>query len=111
MEEFPKLRWVFLEAGSEWMVPAVRIVERSDNRQIRKHFEEGRLFASCEPDENLPYLMNEFGEDWLVVASDLPHADDFHHDRPEEVFRQRGDLSESQLRKLLCDNAARLYGL
>ncbi|NIO09620.1 MAG: amidohydrolase family protein [Deltaproteobacteria bacterium] len=111
MEEFPKLRWVFLEAGSEWLVPAVRAITRSGKRDIRKHFDEGRLFASCEPDENLPYLANEFGSDWLVVASDLPHADDFHHDRPEEVFRERGDLSDSLLKKILCDNARRLYGL
>lgn len=111
IEDFPKLRWVFLEAGSEWIVPAVRSAERSGHRGVRKHFEEGRLFASCEPDEDLLYLTRQFGENWLVVASDLPHADDFHHDRPEEVFRGRGDLSERLLAKILRDNAARLYEL
>lgn len=111
LEGFPKLRWVFLEAGSEWMVPAVRGAERSGRRRVRQHFDEGRIFASCEPDEDLPYLAKQLGEDWLVIASDLPHADDFHHDRPEEVFRQRGDLSERLLEKLLRHNAARLYAL
>jgi uncharacterized protein len=111
LEDFPKLRWVFLEAGSEWMVPAVRSATRGGDSRVRKHFAEGRIFVSCEPDENLPYLTREFGEDWIVVASDLPHADDFHHDRPEEVFRQRKDLSENQLQKILCDNASRLYGI
>lgn len=109
LEQFPKLRWVFLETGSEWTVPAVRSAARSGHRHLRKYFEEGRVFASCEPDEDLPYLTKQFGEDWLVVASDLPHADDFHHDRPEEVFRRRGDLPERLLEKILRHNALRLY--
>lgn len=111
LEDFPKLRWVFLEAGSEWIVPAVRSMERSGHRHVRKHFDDGRIFASCEPDEDLPYLSKQLGEEWLVVGSDLPHADDFHHDRPEQVFRQRGDLPERLLEKILRLNAARLYAL
>ena len=108
-EDFPKVRWAFLEAGSEWMTAAARTATRGGGREIRKHFEAGRIFASCEPDEDLLYMTNQFGEDWLVVASDMPHADDFSHNRPEELFRQRGDLPESLLQKILWDNAARLY--
>lgn len=53
--------------------------------------------------------MSCLGEDCLVIASDMPHADDFHHDQPEEAWRERGDLSEALLTKLLRENAQRLY--
>jgi predicted TIM-barrel fold metal-dependent hydrolase len=108
IEEYPGLRWVFLEGGSEWLIPAIRALDRS-GFDCRKYFAEGRIFASCEPDEDLPYVASKLGEDCLVVASDMPHSDDFHHDRPEQTFRERGGLSESLLRKMLRENAARLY--
>jgi predicted TIM-barrel fold metal-dependent hydrolase len=110
IDGYPGLRWVFLEAGSEWLVPAMRALGRS-GFACEKYFAEGRVFVSCEPDEDLPYVVSKLGEECLVVASDMPHSDDFHHDRPEEIFRARGGLSESLLRKLLRENAARLYGI
>ena len=111
LEDFPRLRWVFLEVGSEWLVPALRSASRRGGRNLRAQFEEGRICASCEPDEDLPYLVARLGDNWLVVASDMPHTDDFHHDRPEQVFRERGDLSDAVLEKLLRTNASRLYAL
>ena len=110
-EDFPRLRWLFLEVGSEWLVAATRFNNRRCPRDCRAYIEDGRVFASCEPDEDLPYLRSQFGEDWLVVASDMPHSDDFHHDSPEEAFRERGDLSEDFLDKLFQRNAAGLYGI
>lgn len=109
MEEFPRLRCVFLEVGSEWMVPALSALGRGGKGHLRKPFDEGRIFASCEPDEDLRYLVNKLGDNWLVAASDIPHGDPARHEFVEEVFRKRGDLSESVLEKILCKNTARLY--
>jgi predicted TIM-barrel fold metal-dependent hydrolase len=110
IERHPDLRWVFLEGGSEWLIPAIRTLDRS-GFDCKKYFAAGRIFVSCEPDEDLPYVAGKLGEDCLVAASDMPHSDDFHHDRPEETFRERGGLSESLLGKVLRENAARLYGI
>ena len=110
IDRYPALRWAFLEGGSEWLIPAIRALDRS-GFECKKYFAEGRIFVSCEPDEDLPYVASKLGEECLVVASDMPHSDDFHHDRPEETFRERGGLSESLLRKMLRENAARLYGI
>lgn len=110
IEEYPGLSWAFLEGGSEWLISAIRTLDRS-GFDCRKYFAEGRIFVSCEPDEDLPYVASKLGEDCLVVASDMPHTDDFHHDRPEQTFRKRGGLSETLLRKMLRENAARLYGI
>ncbi|HTM08521.1 MAG TPA: amidohydrolase family protein [Verrucomicrobiae bacterium] len=107
IERYPQLRWVFLEGGSEWLIPAIRTLGRS-GIECRNYFAAGRIFVSCEPDEDLSYVAAKIGEDCLVAASDMPHSDDFHHERPEETFRKTG-LSEGLLQKILCGNAERLY--
>jgi predicted TIM-barrel fold metal-dependent hydrolase len=109
LDTFPKLRWVFLEAGATALLPIVEGLARVGMGRVQRHIEEGRIFAECEPDEDLPYLINRFGDDWLVAGSDMPHSDAFEHKRPEDEFRRRGNLTEPTLRKLLQDNARRLY--
>ncbi len=111
MDDFPRLRWVVLETGSEWIGPAMRAQSRRQNRDLLAYFRDGRVCVSAEPDEDIPAVIEALGEDCLVVASDMPHSDDFHHDCPEESWRERGDLSDAVLTKLLHHNAARLYGL
>jgi predicted TIM-barrel fold metal-dependent hydrolase len=111
LEDFPRLRWALLETGSEWVVPAIRAHSRRQGRDLSRYFQEGRMYVTCEPDEELGYVMNTLGEDCLVAASDMPHGDAFSHAQPAEEFAQRGDLSEQTLQKLLQDNARRLYGI
>ncbi len=65
----------------------------------------------CEADECLlPQAMKLIGEDQIVYASDYPHSDgSYPHSLAE--LRERGDVSETQKRKVLGDNARRLYKL
>jgi predicted TIM-barrel fold metal-dependent hydrolase len=111
LDDFPRLRWVVLETGSEWIPPLVKAQSHRHGRDLAKYFREAQIYVSAEPHEDIPLVMKTLGEDCLVVASDMPHADDFHHDCPEEAWRERGDLSEAVLEKLLRQNTARLYGL
>jgi predicted TIM-barrel fold metal-dependent hydrolase len=54
--------------------------------------------------------MDYVGEDRLIFASDYNHGDSkFPH--TVKAVTERKNLSQSQLRKLMCDNAARLYNL
>jgi predicted TIM-barrel fold metal-dependent hydrolase len=107
--QFPRLRWVFLEAGAAWAVPALTTLGRGTDGTCWRHVAEGRIFLSCEPDEDLPYVASRLGDDCLVVASDMPHGDPSRHDMVEAAFRERGDLAESFLDRVLCDNPRRLY--
>ena len=70
-----------------------------------------RVYYSFEPDEQtLNFVMDYVGEDRLVFASDYNHGDSkFPH--TVEAVTERKNLTEAQLRKLMCDNAARLYGI
>jgi predicted TIM-barrel fold metal-dependent hydrolase len=109
LEDFPRLRWAVLETGSEWILPAVWALSRRKGRDMSKYFREGRIYVTCEPDEDVPEVAQYLGEDCLMIASDMPHGDDFHHDRPEEAWRERGDLSDRMFDKLLRENALQLY--
>jgi predicted TIM-barrel fold metal-dependent hydrolase len=109
--DFPGLRWVFLEIGSEWLPGAFSRLSEPARATARRCLDDGRLFVSGEPDEDLAYLAGRFGDDFLVAASDYPHADDFRHDPIHESFVREGRLSERLVAKILGDNPRRLYAL
>jgi len=50
------------------------------------------------------------GENQIVYASDFPHWDNSYPQSLNEI-RDRGDLTGAHKRKILSDNARRLYGL
>jgi uncharacterized protein len=120
-ERFPDLRIAFLEAGCGW---APYWMERMDDeyakraaeapalkRKPSEYVRSGKIYFSCEADELLlPQAVKLIGENQIVYASDFPHWD---HSYPMSIgeIRDRGDLSEAQKRKILGDNARRLYGL
>jgi predicted TIM-barrel fold metal-dependent hydrolase len=120
-ERFPDLRIAFLEAGCGW---APYWMERMDDEYAKRASEapvlkkkpseyvrSGKIYFSCEADEwLLGPAVKLVGENQIVYASDFPHWD---HSFPQSIaeIRERGDLSEAQKRKILGDNARRLYGL
>jgi predicted TIM-barrel fold metal-dependent hydrolase len=56
----------------------------------------------------LPLSLDWIGEDQIVFASDYPHSDSSW---PESVriMRARPDISDTAKRKILSENALRLY--
>jgi predicted TIM-barrel fold metal-dependent hydrolase len=109
--ELPGLRWVFLEAGSEWLCSSVRALTRAGHATWSASLARGEVYVGAQPDEDLGYVTKRFGSDLLVLASDFPHMDAFRQDRFEDAVRRREDLDEGTKEKLLQANAARLYGL
>jgi predicted TIM-barrel fold metal-dependent hydrolase len=63
----------------------------------------------AEPDEHLPWVVERLGADCLVASSDMPHYDEAAHDNVVEEFDARGDLAPDVLKKLLRDNALKLF--
>jgi hypothetical protein len=70
-----------------------------------------QCYISCDPDETtMPQVVEALGEDKVIFASDYPHWDAVFPGAVKEVREQTG-LSKSAKRKILGENAARLYGL
>jgi predicted TIM-barrel fold metal-dependent hydrolase len=121
VEEFPRLRVGFLEAGCGWAAYWVeRLDEHFERRSLEmpkmtkepsEYFADGNLFLSSEPDERLtPVVMEQLGADCVFFASDYPHTDS-KFPYSVKCVRERDDLPPGALDKLLGANAARYYRL
>ena len=68
-----------------------------------------QLWATFQDDPIGPLIADYFGEDRYMWASDYPHTDStFPHSR-EVIERDFAQVSDSIKRKIVCDNAAKLY--
>ena len=136
LDRYPDLKVVFLEAGCEW-VPFMsdRVTTRIEASHSRpalaaqagdtpnigesaytakllpeEYVKRGQVYFGFEvEDEMLPYVVNKFGDECWMWASDIPHAD--RRLEAVDYLMARDDLSEETKRKLLVDNGARFYGL
>jgi len=106
LDEFPKLRVAFLEAGCEW---AVSIVSGLQRKAKVKELLGDRVFVGCLPREDLAYVTSKLGDEFLVTATDFPHGDPYREDQLVRGFESRGDLSQRTIQKILADNPKRLY--
>jgi predicted TIM-barrel fold metal-dependent hydrolase len=112
IDDFPALKWVFLEGGgSEWAVAAVSAIERAGKSDCRRYFDDGRIFIGCEPDENIEFVTGKLGQDCLLVSSDLPHFDEAAHDNIAEEFVECMDLAPALLDKLFHHNPVRAFDI
>ena len=108
LEDFPKLRVGFLEAGSEWTVRLVKGLRARSGAVIDRVLGE-RVFVSCALDDDIPYIVSRLGDDFLVTATDFPHGDAFRQDQLATGLKARGDLSDETMEKILSVNPQRLY--
>ena len=129
LDRYPNLKVAFLEFGAEWIF---YMVSRMDHylpldrgahpfglsmpnaaqlprSSIREYVKSGKIFIAAEADDSmLQQLFALIGEDQVLFSSDFPHGEGRENAALEILAR--GDLSESQKRKLLYDNTARFFG-
>jgi predicted TIM-barrel fold metal-dependent hydrolase len=115
LEKIPNLRLGFLEAGCGWLPYLIRQVRRDNARQRKakdpiEYFEAGRVFVTCEADEDINSIAQVIGENSFVLGSDYPHGDPSRQEDMVAEFRERKDLSPQMVEKMLSDNPRRLYG-
>jgi predicted TIM-barrel fold metal-dependent hydrolase len=115
-EQFPRLRFGFLEASAGWVPFLLHILKRlfkqkwpfSSDPDL---FREYRMFIACEADEDVNYIARYTGEDHLLIGSDYGHQDPSEERQLVAVMRGREDISGTLTDKILLDNPRRLYPL
>ncbi len=108
-EKIANLRFSFLEAGAAWILFMIKQVRRDNmRRKLAKdpidYFNTGGVFVSAEPDEDLTGIAALVGEDSFVLGSDYPHGDPSRQEDMVVEFRERKDLSQTMVEKILTDN-------
>ncbi|HZS83539.1 MAG TPA: amidohydrolase family protein [Stellaceae bacterium] len=120
LEKFPRLKAAVLESNASWLpLVLARSANFTDlfafqrgNRAIRdprEAFQE-RCFIGFESDETLVYRLWDLFEDIAIWSSDYPHHD------AEDAWDGLAHMAECGVpaavqRKLLGENARRLYGI
>ena len=121
LDRFPELRVAFLEAGVGWVPYWMdRFDEKYHKRNVEmtplkmlpsEYIKANRCFFTCEGEESaLPLMIERFGDDCILYASDYPHWDT---DWPNtaRLIIERKDISEKTKEKLLGLNALSFYRL
>ena len=120
--KFPELRVGFIEAGALWVPYVVselrsrveRMAWMQTFRFSEDLFRASRFFVACQTQEDIPYMLKCGLEDSLVIGSDYSHADNTAELNALNVMKKRGEkgeLSETAVRKMLRDNPGKLYGI
>ncbi len=119
-EKYPRFKIGFMEAGCSW-VPfwMDRMDEEWEKRgaveaplcrkRPSEYVQSGQLYFAAEADEkSLPEAVRRLGDEIIFYASDVPHWD---HGYPENLreMAARDDVSVETRRKILSENARRLY--
>ena len=134
LDRYPNVKVSFLETGCTWVDFATEVMDfvldnvrdrirldavRSEHRAIVErglpkmtpieYIKSGRIFIGFEVDDDLlPYMVDKYGTDCWVYASDIPHA----HRKPDSprYVLDRPDLTDAAKQRILWQGTARLYG-
>jgi predicted TIM-barrel fold metal-dependent hydrolase len=114
-EQFPKLRFGFIEASAQWVPWVMHEAKNRFKTMGRKLpdnlLKEYGMFVTCENSDDLPYIVREAGEDSLVIGTDYGHTDISSDVDAIRIFRQRSDLTPAVKEKIMSDNSRALYAL
>ena len=127
-DRFPKLRVVYLEAGSLWVhfilerlhhrfqhsgKNLANVVSRTapiQKAEPMEYIKNGNLYFSAEvEDALLPQVLDLVGDDQILFGSDMPHGDRERY--AEKMLRDRTDINETAKGKILESNPATFYRL
>ncbi len=112
------LRLVLGEAGIGWIPYVLWRMDAEWEDQFKdlslkmppSEYWKRQCWATYQTDPIGVKLLDDLGADRVMWGSDFPHPDGVWPDSREYVQREMGHLPAAVRRKVVCENAARLYG-
>ena len=119
LDRFPKLKVGFLEAGvgflPYWMerFDEKYLLRKSEMEPLKmlpsEYIKDHRCYFTCEGEESaLPLVIEQFGDECMMYASDYPHWDMEWPHSVSQVVRRK-DIADTTKQKILADNAKAFY--
>jgi predicted TIM-barrel fold metal-dependent hydrolase len=119
LDRFPGFKFVLGEAGVSWLP---YILDRMDEEYEDRYYQ---LNLSMKPSElwrrqgystyqhepSVGVMIPLIGEDNIMWGSDYPHPDGIWPDSQKWIAQDLAGVSPAVQRKVLCENAGKLYGL
>jgi uncharacterized protein len=115
-EQFPRLKFGFIEASAGWVPFLLHIVKRLFRERWKfssdvDMFREYRIYVACEADEDISYIARYTGDDHLLIGSDYGHQDPSEERQLVATMRRREDVPGQLTEKILCENPRNFYPL
>ena len=117
-ERYPRIKAVLGESGIGWIPYILWRMDAEWEDQFKdldltmppSEYWKRQCWATYQTDPVGVKLLDELGADKIMWGSDFPHPDGVWPDSKEYIERELGHLPAAVRRKIICDNAARLYG-
>ncbi|NIO09341.1 MAG: amidohydrolase family protein [Deltaproteobacteria bacterium] len=119
-QKYPRLRFGFVEASSQWVPYVLHDLVRRTAHRAGQHLQgkmtnqvlrENRMYVACQTDDDVPYILSYAGEDNLIMGTDYGHADTAAELEAIATFRKSCPVDRRIVDKILEHNPAALYGL
>ena len=119
LERYPGVRLVIGEAGIGWIPYVLEHMDLEWEDQFQdlelgmkpSEYWRRQCYATYQSDPIGVRLIDVLGEDNVMWGSDFPHPDGVWPDSQAFIAREMAGVEERVRRKVLWENAARLYGL
>ena len=117
LEHRPTMKMVIGEAGTGWIPYILDRMDAEWQDQFKdldlkmrpSEYWYRQCYATYQSDPVGVKLLDELGEDNIMWGSDFPHPDGVWPDSQEYIQKELGHLPEATKKKIVCDNAAKLY--
>ena len=119
LDRFPGFKFVLGEAGVGWLPYVLdRMDEEYDDRyyQLNLSMKPRELwrrqgYSTYQHEPSVAPMIPLIGEDNIMWGSDYPHPDGIWPDSQKWIAADLGGVSPAVQRKIVCENAGKLYGL
>jgi predicted TIM-barrel fold metal-dependent hydrolase len=118
LERYPRIRLVLGESGIGWIPYVLWRMDAEWEDQFKdlsltmrpSAYWKRQCWATYQTDPIGIKLLDELGAEKVMWGSDFPHPDGVWPDSQEYIERELGHLPAATRRRIVCENAARLYG-
>jgi predicted TIM-barrel fold metal-dependent hydrolase len=118
LERYPNLKLVIGESGIGWIPYVLDRMDLEWEDQFKdleltmrpSEYWRRQCKATYQSDRIGVALLDELGHDTIMWGSDFPHPDGVWPDSQEFIQKELGHLPPATRRKVVCENAGRLYG-
>jgi predicted TIM-barrel fold metal-dependent hydrolase len=118
LEKYPRMQVVIGESGIGWIPYVLEHIDLEWEDQFKdlsltmkpSEYWYRQCKATYQTDRIGIKLLSDLGIDNVMWGSDFPHPDGLWPDSQEFIERELGHLPQDVQRKIVCENAAKLYG-
>lgn len=114
-QDFPKLRWGFIESSAQWLPwifnEVARRIEMTGEPVPADMFEQAKIFVTAQTDDDIPWILKYSGENCLMIGTDYGHGDPSSDIDATLSIREYEALSNATKDNILYHNPKKLFAL